>query len=84
MCLPAACCPAAASCCLCARLAHPQSHCINAIATACVATPAGKQRNLADDELVVAQMREQLLARMRSLGSLQPPAEATACLEVSE
>jgi hypothetical protein len=28
-------------------------------------------------------MREQLLARMRSLGSLQPPAEATACLEVS-
>lgn len=27
-------------------------------------------------------MREQLLARMRSLGSLQPPAEATACLEV--
>ena len=46
-------------------------------------TPAGKQRNLADDELVVAQMREQLLARMRSLGSLQPPAEATACLEVS-
>ena len=27
-------------------------------------------------------MREQLLARMRSLGSLAPPAEATACLEV--
>lgn len=27
-------------------------------------------------------MREQLLARLRSLGSLQPPAEATACLEV--
>lgn len=44
---------------------------------------AGQQRNHADDELVVAQMREQLLARMRSLGSLAPPAEATACLEVS-
>lgn len=45
--------------------------------------PAAQQRNHADDEVVVAQMREQLLARMRSLGSLQPPAEATACLEVS-
>jgi len=44
--------------------------------------PAGRQRTHADDELVVAQMREQLLARMRSLGSLQPPPEATACLEV--
>lgn len=44
--------------------------------------PAGQQRNHADDELVVAQMREQLLARMRSLGNLQPPAEAAACLEV--
>lgn len=31
---------------------------------------------------MVSQMREQLLARLRSLGSLQPPAEATACLEV--
>ncbi|EFN51830.1 hypothetical protein CHLNCDRAFT_54824 [Chlorella variabilis] len=41
----------------------------------------GQQRNHADDELVVAQMREQLLARMRSLGSLQPPVEANACLE---
>lgn len=44
---------------------------------------AGQQRNHADDELVVAQMREQLLARMRSLGSLQPPVEANACLEVN-
>ena len=26
-------------------------------------------------------MREQLTARMRSLGSLAPPAEATACLD---
>ncbi|PRW20681.1 Transmembrane 209 [Chlorella sorokiniana] len=42
---------------------------------------SAQQRNHADDEVVVAQMREQLLARMRSLGSLQPPAEATACLE---
>ena len=65
----------------CLWCAHP--HCLSLTATACFLLPAGKQRNLADDELVVAQMREQLLARMRSLGSLQQPAEATACLEVS-
>ncbi len=49
----------------------------------CPVPAAAQQRNHADDEVVVAQMREQLLARMQSLGSLQPPAEATACLEVS-
>lgn len=56
---------------------HGRNSCVRA------RCPAGQQRNHADDELVVAQMREQLQARMRSLGSLQPPAEATACLEVS-
>ena len=52
----------------------------------CTAVPlaAGGQLNHADDELVVEQMRDQLLARMRSLGALQPPAEATQCLEVGE
>ncbi|KAI3431517.1 hypothetical protein D9Q98_004567 [Chlorella vulgaris] len=43
----------------------------------------GLQRNQADDEVVVGQLREQLLTRVRSLGGMQVAPEVSACLEAT-
>ena len=63
-------------------MAYLPVSCLPSCQTPRMRVPRAGKQGQADDEVVVAQMREVLQGRLRALGGLQPPPEATACLEV--